>query len=221
VVIYAYGICEPAATAPTLRRRGLGGATLRALERGGLAAVYSRHRALRPRPTPNLVLAHEHVVEAIMARGAVLPLRFGTLLEREEQLAATLEARREELLRSIERVRGKAELGIRIIPERPNPDRVTVEPSGRDYLLARVRTHGRYQQAIREVHAPLDALSEASCIRQPREPPAILAAAYLVDSERVAEFRLQADQLARRQTGIQVLVTGPWPPYSFATEEQQ
>jgi hypothetical protein len=219
-VIYAYGICEPAATAPTLRRRGLGGATLRALERGGLAAVYSRHRTLRPRPIPELVFIHERVVEAIMARGVVLPLRFGTHLEREEQLAAVLAARRDELLQSLERLRGKAELGIRMIPEGPNPGSRAAEPTGRGYLLARVRAQRRYQQSIRELHAALVELSAASCIRQPPRPPAILVAAYLVDAHRIADFRRQADRLAQRQAGMRVIVTGPWPPYSFASKPQ-
>lgn len=219
-MIYVYGICEPAVTGPTLRRRGLGGARLRALERGDLAAVYSRHRSLRPRPTPQLVLDHERVVETIMANGTVLPLRFGTQLEREEQLAALLAVRHDELLRSLERVRGKTELGVRMIPKPQVSAPRAVQPTGRGYLLARVRAHRRYQQAIREVHAALAALSGASCIRQPRKPPAVLVAAYLVDSERVAEFRRQADQVARRQPGMQLFVTGPWPPYSFATERQ-
>jgi Gas vesicle synthesis protein GvpL/GvpF len=220
-MIYAYGICEPAIGAPALRGRGLGGATLRALEREGLAAIYSRHRSLRPRPVPKLVLDHERVVEAIMFRGAVLPLRFGTQLEREEELEAVLAARRDELLRSLERVRGKVEMGLRVIPQLPSPGSDAVEATGRGYLLARVRAHRRDRQAIRELHPALVSMSEASCIRQPQSGRAIFVAAYLVDSHRVAAFRLQADELARRQVGMQAIVTGPWPPYSFATEEQR
>jgi hypothetical protein len=220
-VIYAYGICEPAVAAPTLYCRGLGGATLRTLKRNGLAAVYSRHRSLQPRPIPELVLAHERVVEAMMEGGAVLPLRFGTELEREEALAAVLSGRCDELLRSLERVRGKVELGLRMIPERPSLGSRAVESTGRGYLLARVHAHRRHEQAIRDVHVPLAALSVASRVREPPSPPAILVATYLVDAERVATFRLRADQLAKRQAEMQVMVTGPWPPYSFATEERR
>jgi Gas vesicle synthesis protein GvpL/GvpF len=217
-VIYAYGICEPTAPA-MLRRRGLGGARLRALERGGLVAVYSRHRSLRPRPIPKLVLDHERVVEAITACGPVLPMRFGTQLDDEEQLAAVLTARRDELVRSLERVRGKVELGIRMIPARPIRSGA-VRRSGRGYLLGRVHAHRRCEQAIQEVHPPLVALSAASCIREPTRPPAIFAAAYLVEADRVSKFRRRADRLARGQPGLQVMVSGPWPPYSFATDAQ-
>jgi Gas vesicle synthesis protein GvpL/GvpF len=220
-VIYAYGICEGAAATAVVGRRGLGGARLRALHRGELAAVYSRHRSLRPRPTPELLLTYESVLEAIMAVGAVLPLRFGTQLEREEELAAVLADRHDELLRSLERVRGRAEFGIRLIPKRAPPRGRAGGRTGRAYLLARARDHRCFQEAIREVDAALEPLSVASCIREPRTPPAILAASYLVDSTRVAEFRERADQLARRKGAMKILVTGPWPPYSFAAEEHR
>jgi hypothetical protein len=201
-----------------LRRRGLGGATLRAVERDGLAAVYSRHRSIHPRPAPKLIVHHERVVEAIMAWGAVLPLRFGTELAREQELADVLRDRRDELLRSLDHVRGSQELGVRVIPHDRPPGRRPTTTTGRDYLLARVREHGRRERAISEVHAELAAVSRSTRVRQPR-PPAILVGTYLVDAERVGEFRRRADQLAQRQAGVQITVTGPWPPYSFATEE--
>jgi Gas vesicle synthesis protein GvpL/GvpF len=221
-VIYAYGICEPAAAAPPPDRRGLGGATLRALERDGLAAVYSRHRSLRPHPDPKFVLTHERVVEAIMARGAVLPLRFGTRLEREEALSAVLAERRVEMLRRLQYVRGHLEMGLRVIPARhPDPQSVRRERSGRDYLLARVREHREAQWAARELHAPLDALAAASIVRDRAAPPAVLVAAYLVDRGAVDEFRSRARNNAAGHEDMQVHVTGPWPPYSFVGGQEQ
>jgi len=221
-VIYAYAICEPATAAALSRRRGLGGAALRALQREGIAAVYSRHRSLQPRPTAKLVMAHERVVEAVMARGAVLPLRFGTQLGDEDRLAAVLAARRRELLHALDRVRGHVELGLRVIRE---PDRRTDggagERSGRDYLLARVGDHRSAELAARELHAPLAALADASVVRDHAAPPDILVAAYLVDVSRVPDFRRCADELAARQERLRVLVTGPWPPYSFAAVERR
>jgi hypothetical protein len=219
-VIYAYGICEPAAASPPPPRRGLGGATLRALQSDGLAAVYSRHRSLRPQPSPELVLAHERVVEAIMARGPVLPMRFGTQLEREELLADALVERRDELLDALERVRGHVELGLRVIPHpdsKPGGD--AGERTGRTYLLARAAEHRRANEAARDLHGPLAELAAAELVREHAPPPAILVATYLVDAGRVAEFRARANELAASQEDLHVVVTGPWPPYNFATEE--
>lgn len=44
--------------------------------------------------------------------------------------------------------------------------------------------------------------------------------AYLLDEERVTSFRAAAEDLDRRLTGIEVEVTGPWPPYSFIDAEE-
>jgi hypothetical protein len=135
-----------------------------------------------------------------------------------------LAERGDELVRLLARVRGRTELGLRMIPEHPGPEdpdagSLAVESTGSGYLLARVHAHRRAQQAIREIHVPLAELSVASRIREPPRPPAVLVAAYLVESDRVAEFQLRADKLAQGQSPMQMMVTGPWPPYSFATEE--
>jgi hypothetical protein len=58
-------------------------------------------------------------------------------------------------------------------------------------------------------------------LRTHAAPPAILVAAYLVDAGAVAEFRQRADELAEQQTRAHVLITGPWPRYSFAGEQQR
>src|SRR5205823_7482134 len=115
--IHPYVICEPPTAASLPPRRGLGGARLRTAVSDGLAAVYSRHRSVQA--SPERVMAHQRVVEAVMANGTVLPLRFGTRLGSEPELLAVLVARHDELVRAIERVRGHVEIGLRVIPRSP------------------------------------------------------------------------------------------------------
>ncbi|HXE44626.1 MAG TPA: GvpL/GvpF family gas vesicle protein [Conexibacter sp.] len=217
-MIYAYGICAAATTPPPCR--GLGGARLGVLRRDGLAAVYSRHRRLRPQPTPAQVLAHERVVEAIMDDGPVLPLRFGTQLATEERLATVLDERREELLRTLARVRDRVELGVRALPTAPTRDRAAGERTGRAYLLARAAQQRRRDRTVRDLHEPLAELAAATVVRPLPAPPALLVAAYLVDADRVAAFRARAAALDAQHDELDVVVTGPWPPYNFATEDE-
>jgi Gas vesicle synthesis protein GvpL/GvpF len=217
-VIYVYCICGPT-TAQAPRGRGLGGARLRALYAGPLAAVYSRHRSFCVRPAADQVLRHERVIEEFMHAGPVLPLRVGTRFEREEQLADVLAQRENELSLSLDRVRGHVELGLRVIPRRPQPPPGAARPpSGRDTLLARVALHDHARQFKAQLHAPLAEVATASTVREFPRPPALLVSSYLVDDIQVDRFRRRAAQLAAGWDDVWILVTGPWPPYSFVEE---
>jgi Gas vesicle synthesis protein GvpL/GvpF len=216
-VIYVYAIGDAATLPPEPAGRGLGGARLHVLARDGLAAVLSRHRTLRPEPSPALLWAHEAVVERLMAAGTVLPLRFGTVLDGDDALAATLAERRDDLAAGLERVRGRVELGVRVLGSPPQA-RPTGAQSGRAYLMARRDAHRRAEREAAEVHAPLAAQAHDARLRAPAPPPAILAAAYLVDRSAVAAFRARVGALAAARADVAIACTGPWPPYSFVPE---
>jgi hypothetical protein len=217
-VIYAYGIAEPTPELPP-SRRGLGGATLHVLETDGLAVVYSRHRSLRARPAPAQVLQHQRVLEAVMQHGPVLPMRFGTQLDNLDRLADAITARSQELASALDRVRGRVELGVRVLPTGPPPAQSSSPPSGRDYVLALAAEHRRHERVADDIHRPLHALAAASVVREQSTSPAVLVAAYLVEARQVDAFRRLADELAAAHRDLQVAVTGPWPPYSFTGQE--
>jgi hypothetical protein len=48
----------------------------------------------------------------------------------------------------------------------------------------------------------------------------VLNAAYLVDDARADDFRAAVARLADLRPEIRLQLTGPWAPYSFATEEE-
>jgi Gas vesicle synthesis protein GvpL/GvpF len=73
----------------------------------------------------------------------------------------------------------------------------------------------------RDLHAPLAELAAASRLRERLASREVLVAAYLVETDAVAEFRGRIHELGARQEDLQVIVTGPWPPYNFASEKQQ
>ena len=49
----------------------------------------------------------------------------------------------------------------------------------------------------------------------------VLNGAYLVDADRVDDFADLVQELAPRHPGIQVELTGPWPPYSFTSADER
>jgi hypothetical protein len=216
-VIYVYAIHDAAERPSPSSVRGLGGAQLRRTECDGIAATFSRHRTLQPRPTRKMVLAHEAVVRDLMGRMAVLPLRFGTLLAGEEPLRAVLAERHDALAEGLERVRGRVELSVRVLAE-PPPEPGGAQTSGRAYLMARREAHHRSERAAGEVHEPLAALARDARLRAPAPPPAILAAAYLVDRPEVEAFKARVVALAAARDDLSIVGTGPWPPYSFVPD---
>jgi hypothetical protein len=80
---------------------------------GRLAAVVRRVGAT-PTPEPEAFLAHERIVEEVMAAQPVLPVRFGTTVADEHEAAALLRGRETELLERLESVRDCVEVAVRL-----------------------------------------------------------------------------------------------------------
>ena len=100
-MIYVYAIAEAPAEPPP---------GLRAVERGGLAAVVGGEVL---EPDADAFLAHEEVVEALMAERPVLPARFGTTFSTEAELEAVLEERAASFRELLAKVDGCVELSVR------------------------------------------------------------------------------------------------------------
>jgi hypothetical protein len=133
----------------------------------------------------------ESLLEDLMAERALLPFRFGTRVEDDAAAAAAIAPRGSELAATLERVRGAVELSVR-----------AVASHGADHAGAVDAIHARLAGHARE-HARLDG-------------PELLRAAYLVDRAATDGFVAAVRELQHEHTGLSVLCTGPWPPYSFA-----
>lgn len=163
-------------------------------------------------------MRHEKVIEAVMANGTVLPLRFGTRVQSEAELVDAIATRHDELARAIDRVRGHGEIGLRVVPrdsDHQRQARSPERPSGRAYLLERATQHHLTERVKREIHLPLTKMATAHVLASRVGPPAILAASYLVSDNEVETFRERTRELAAAIEEVQSFVTGPWPPYNF------
>jgi gas vesicle protein GvpL/GvpF len=178
-------------------------------------------------PLAVLARRHDTVVRAVFERQPVLPLRFGTVL-RDPAAAMRLLAGCHELAGSqLDRVDGHREWVVRAQPrEKANDD--TVRPdglSGTEYLALRRKRlatieDGRRRRAgeAAALHATLAQHAVETAPRPRRSPALLLDTAYLVPAH--AEAALHAEIEHRRDTGgLDVAVTGPLPPYSFARLE--
>jgi hypothetical protein len=185
-VIELLAIADGAGTAPP---------PLRVVEADGLGAVCAEPAA-EP-ATAEALWRRETLLEALMEERALLPVRFGTVLRDEAEVARAVRERSRELRAGLERVRGAVELSVRVF----EPDGAAEPRSGAEYL-ARAGDGAR-------VHARLAALARAA-VRRPA--PELLRGAYLVERGRVEAFVAEVERIPS------AVCTGPWPPYSFAEE---
>ena len=183
---------------------------LRAVRIDGLAVLYAS--AERREVTSEALWRHEELVEALMAERNLLPVRFGTLVPDPEAAAQALAERSAELTASLERVRGAVELAVRAETHEPESNPTRRADSGRDYLSAKA---GRMARADL-IHEPLALVARESVLHR---GPELLRAAYLVDRGAVEHFVGLVRRLQDTHPELDVLCTGPWPPYSFAGGE--
>jgi Gas vesicle synthesis protein GvpL/GvpF len=175
----------------------------------GLTALCAPAEPRQGEPTPDALWNHEQVVEGLMEGRDLLPVRFGTLVSDEDAAARAVMDRREELVATLDRVRGAVELAVRAHPR--ETDEAPVATTGIDYMRAK----SRHMEAARLLHEPLASIARESRVRP---GPELLRAAYLVDRDAVDRFVAMVRQLEEGHAELDLVCTGPWPPYSFAEQ---
>ena len=189
--------------------------------------------------------AHHAVIEAIAERCPVVPMRLATVYASDEGVAGMLRQRAPDLRETLSRLRARREWGVKAFaaepadmsgtPGDPHAGRVTAATGpGATYLQRRraqltAAEYGR-QQAMagaRAVHAELGRLAVSGRLYPPQAPELagqpgrmLLNAAYLVADARAETFAAAIAGLTARHRSVRLVVTGPWPAYSFVGEQQ-
>jgi hypothetical protein len=193
---------------------GLRDRPLRTVRGGLLTAIVSDHDGGAPRADAETLWHHERIVERLAASQPILPARFASILDDDDAVIEMLQARREQLTAVLAHTRGAVELALRAMWEQPpEPDAQT----GTGYMHARLELRQRAREVAAQL-MPLGKLSRNTRCELPARPREPLRCAYLVDRELVSEFVASVEELDQRLSDVEILCTGPWPPYSFAQE---
>jgi hypothetical protein len=188
-----------------------------ALAIGGVAAVVTRPSELSP-PEPEALWAHERLVESI-ASAAVLPARFGTVVDDEAALHRLLAANEAVLLQALEHVAGCVEVSVRMWARSAmavasgGTTSAAVGP-GRAYLQERREALHAPRAAAEATHARLAEVARDAVERRGARQE-VLVGAYLVPRGDLGAFRDAVAEEDRDLGELDLLSTGPWPPYHF------
>jgi Gas vesicle synthesis protein GvpL/GvpF len=151
-----------------------------------------------------------------MDRGAILPAPFGSVVDDEAGLRGLLRRRRKDLLARLQRIRGAVEIGLRANWRGAGRGGWDARPpSGASYVRDRLELRQSARHVASELD-PLPALALSSRRALAPEPDLPVLDAYLVDRARVDEFVALVAQLGDSLDDVELVCTGPWPPYSFA-----
>jgi hypothetical protein len=187
---------------------------------------------------------HEWILEQVLERGPVLPLRFGVLYPDADCVRAVLRDQAGSLSSELRRLEGHSEWGLTLeVPGDPPPaadaapgGQVTARSPdaaatrGRDYLSQRRAERDRARARSDEAAAAAAAVHEAllgvavdSVLQRPGphgQPSrgGVLRASYLVPAGVEDVFRRLAEEQLRAAPaglGLSGELTGPWPAYHF------
>lgn len=234
---YVYGIVEATATRP--RGRGIAGAPLCLVIGEDAAALVSEVGARHVRLGRDEVLLHARVLDRALARGPVLPMRFGVVMDDTDEVRGRLlEEHGPELRAQLIEMEGKVEIRIRAAYDeesllrdvlREHPEIASLRAS-----VARRSNDAGYYDRIRlgelvaaaverhrelDAHAIVEGLGEQALaveVGKSNHERVAVQASFLVERSRLGKFNAAVDQVAEAYGGqIRFKYTGPLPPHSF------
>lgn len=213
-MIHVYAFAEDLRRVPDVD--GLDGAPLEQLSVDGVAAVFSR-RESSAEPRGEEAIAHGTVVGALEGEAtAVVPVRYGQLLQDESALADVLRDQIEAIRATFARVRDCAEVAVRVWG---TPARVQHADGGAGYLHARRDAESRRRAIVGRLHDGLLGLSRDARIRYGTlADEELFVAAYLVPTGRLEDVTRTIEAFGSQHPELTVVCTGPWAPFSFAEE---
>ena len=244
---YLYAVTRRVDGAAVAPLRGIGGAPLRVVEAGELACVVStvgldefgeeplEHNLADLAWLARVAREHDAVVQALAELTTTVPLRLGAVYVDDGSAAVRVARLREAARATLDVLDGREEWGVKVYAVHPTAAAPTApaDPpsSGLEYLR---RRRGELARRAVDAHAlaeDADAVFEGlrtvavlARRHRPQDPalsgvkrPMLLNAAFLVDRDGRPEFHRTVDRLGQARPEGAVVLTGPWPPYSFAT----
>jgi hypothetical protein len=235
---YLYAIADAVEPNPSYGNIGINGTPVYVISQGALAAVVSDVTEKRIRPERKNLAAHNVVTKRLMEDATVLPVAFGTIAASRKALLNILKQNNDTFVEQLNLVRGKVELGLRVVLDVPNifeymVTRHTDLADMRDAMIS--KQHGLSQNdkiemgrlfdhllnQDREQHAEtVMEVLRSRCVdikeNQPREEKEVMHLACLVDRNAQKAFEDGVFEAANHfDNNFSFDFNGPWAPHHF------
>jgi Gas vesicle synthesis protein GvpL/GvpF len=212
---YLYAIVDRLPTRWRPPTAGIGGASVVPRRIDDVVLLGSLLDAVPP-ASPRTLALHQDVIATVLDAPATLPLSYGTTVPTAE-VAGWLAVHRTLVAATLASVRGCVEMTVKLLclegalGTRLGPDRG--HPHG-----------GQSGPAERELRALAESLAERAGLPRWRYRPSgsagnvAASVAFLVERAELSAFLARIAPVASHASGVAVVPTGPWAPYSFVPQ---
>lgn len=186
------------------------------------------------------VITFASVIETVEQHYPLLPMRFGSIMESAGSVQKMLEKNYAEIRNNLQKVENKSEFGLKIFCDTEKlkaelttkteessetsrkPDTGSKDSVFKEYINQKLKAHrleemllNYVDSIIAEFTGFLTQLNVVKKIKKMTTATTIIDAVFLLEKDKKAELIQAIEDLQRKYTGLNFILTGPWPPYSF------
>ena len=220
--------------------KGIEGTNLVAASFDQISAVVSEIEKVDLIANQANAFAFAGVIETLGQRYPVLPMRFGSIMESTDLILKMLEKNYPELQDNLQKVENKSEFGLKIFCDTEKlkaelrtkseeisetsqkPASESKDSIFKEYINQKLKAHrleemlmGYIETIIAEFTGFLVELNAMKKIKKMTTATTIIDAVFLLEKDKKVELVQAIEDMQSKYSGLNFILTGPWPPYSF------
>lgn len=218
--------------------QGISDSTLYALSFNDISVAVSDFTSSKFTINKEVAIDFARVIEELSQSVTLLPIRFGTFLQTDEFINQLLINHYDSFIKNIKQVDNKYEFGLKVFwdyekcseqirvklesEEVKTSDYFASSTIHTNYLFDKIKKHRleaallKYvEQLIEEISRHLVQINPHCKFKKMVTNSIILDAVFLVEKSKKDEFIQTIEVIKQQQADLNLLLTGPWPPYSF------
>jgi len=228
-----YGLLNQKDNINNINITGISDQPVSIMDCGNLYAIVSPSNIQQvSQPSKNDLLAYHHVIDYFHKDHTIIPMRFGSTFEITTALSDYVAKNNESFIQVFNRISGCSEMGINVIsigPHKKDATNTKKYASGIDYLTKRKQHYHQIDQAIDDIRNIEKIISHEFKgmfleMRKERKTPmtgkGLWSFYFLVKKENIQRFSETFNEI-RLETHNKWMLSGPWPPFNFVTEEKK
>ncbi|MEI6749950.1 MAG: GvpL/GvpF family gas vesicle protein [Bacteroidota bacterium] len=220
--------------------KGIAGSDIYAVPIHEITAVVSDMKRADLITDKSHAIEYASVIEILTKQFTLIPMRFGSFLKSTGAITKMLETNYYEFQQTLQKVEGKFEFGLKVFcdPEilktelrsksevlvqtAANPDPEIKNSVYREYINRKLKEHRLEElmltyvdKVISDITGTLVRLDAINKFNRMGTPTNIIDAYFLLKKEKKEELIQMFGDMQNQYPALNLILTGPWPPYNF------